>query len=70
MGMHFKRDLLCKLEAVRQTRTGEELRNKVLEGAHRRQEPGGRREGGTTTFLLQGEKRQHSVGEEERVDSN
>lgn len=68
MGMHFKRDLLCKLEAVRQTRTGVELRNKVLEGAHRRQKGG--REGGTTTFLLQGEKRQHSVGEEERVDSN
>ncbi len=31
---------------------------------------GGRREGGITTFLLQGEKRQHSVGDEERVDSN
>lgn len=64
--MHFKRDPLCKFEAVREKRTDEELWNKVLEGAHRT----GTREGGTTTFLLQGEKRQHSVGEEERVDSN
>lgn len=38
--MHFKRDLLCKFEGVRETRTGEELRNKVLEGANRRHEGG------------------------------
>lgn len=65
--VHFKRDSWCKWEGVERTGTGEELRNKVLEGAHRRE---GGMEGGTTTFLLQGEKRQHSVGEEERVDSN
>ena len=39
-------------------------------GAGREGQRDGGTEGGTTTFLLQGEKRQHSVGEEERVDSN
>lgn len=30
----------------------------------------GGRDRGITTFLLQGDRRQHSVGEEERVESN
>lgn len=47
----------------------------MLGGTHRSEEEGKEEEGGgvggwTSTFLLQGVKRQHSVGEEERVVSN
>lgn len=42
MGMHFKRGLLCKSGAVRQTSTGEELRNTVRRSTEERRRDGGR----------------------------